>query len=729
MPWPEKPEHIGHPAPRLDGPAKVTGRARYTTDFAGPGMLFGAIFRSRWASARIRSIDLSRAQAAPGIKAALALVPPGHVARFYGEELGGLAGTSREEVLAALELVAIDAEPLPFTVDELDAIRPEAPRVVAERANLTEASVEQRGEVDAAFAHAAAVVEGVFCTQVELHHPLEPHGIVASFEGDELTARASSQFIFNVREGLASGLGLPQSKVRVLCEHMGGGFGSKIENWPLNLIAAKLARAAGAPVKLVQTRFEQSLSVGNRPSSFQKIRLGADRDGLLTAFDLQVFGSPGHLALGRDPGGSVVDFPAPYVYRATSSRARRAKVATNAGQATWMRAPGHPVACFAMEGILDDLAVKLGLDPVEIRLKNSPIPLHRPQLQTGAERFGWKEKYRAPGSSPGPVQRGVGCACGMWGGGGRGSRAEVQVNPDGTVEVRCGTQDLGTGSRTVMALVAAEVLRIAPEQISVRLGDTRFPPSGVSGGSMTTASVSPAVFDACENALAELRRQSGIDDPRGSRWKEACARLTEEAIIAPGQWREGLSSSGTGGVQFAEVDVDTETGFVKVRRVVCVQDCGLVVNPLTCRSQVNGGIIMGIGFALYEQRVMDARTGVVLNPNLETYKLPGAADIPEIDVTLLNMPERGVIGVGEPVTIPTAAAIANAVANAIGVRVASLPITPDKVLAALGRIPRVPQAAARAAALEAAFTQLAAAPVAQSRATSDTARPPRKAYA
>jgi xanthine dehydrogenase YagR molybdenum-binding subunit len=424
-----------------------------------------------------------------------------------------------------------------------------------------------------------------------------------------------------------------------------------------------------------------------------------------------------------------VDFPAPYIYRVPNIRVKRAKLATNAGLATWMRAPGHPVASFAMEGILDELAVKLGLDPVEIRKKNSPIPVHRHELDVGAERFGWKEKYRAPGTSPGPVKVGVGCACAMWGGGGRGTQAEVQVNSDGTVEVRCGTQDLGTGSRTVIALVAAEILGIDPALISVRVGDTRLPPSGVSGGSTTTASVSPAVCDACENALAELKKRAAVDDPRGDAWKAACEKLDGEPLVSHGRWKEGLSSSGVGGAQFAEVEVDTDTGFVKVRRIVCVQDCGLVVNPLTAESQVNGGVIMGIGFALYEQRVMDPASGLVLNPNFETYKLPGAADIPVIDILLLDMPERGMIGIAEPVTIPTAAAIANAVANAIGVRVASLPITPDKVLAALGRLPDAAAWRDRGPSLEKTFEHFNAAQAATAPERRVDARPSRNPYA
>jgi xanthine dehydrogenase YagR molybdenum-binding subunit len=246
---------------------------------------------------------------------------------------------------------------------------------------------------------------------------------------------------------------------------------------------------------------------------------------------------------------------------------------------------------------------------------------------------------------------------------------------------------LGTGTKTVIALIAAEVFGLKPEQVKVSIGDTNFPSSGGSGGSTTCPSVSPAIYDTCTKALAELQTKAGVADARGDNWKAACKKLGVDPLVVSGEWKEGLSSSGAGGVQFAEVDVDTDTGFVKVKKITCVQDCGLVMSKLTCESQVNGGIIMGLGYALYEQRWMDHQSGTCINPNLENYKLPGIGDIPEIDVVLLDMPERGVIGVGEPVTIPTASAVANAVANALGVRVNSLPITPNKVLATLGRIP------------------------------------------
>jgi xanthine dehydrogenase YagR molybdenum-binding subunit len=350
-----------------------------------------------------------------------------------------------------------------------------------------------------------------------------------------------------------------------------------------------------------------------------------------------------------------------------------------------------------MESILDELAVKMNMDPVELRIKNDTSEIRRKEYALGAEKFGWKQKYKKPGSTPGPIKTGVGCAGATWGGGGRGTKAEAIINPDGTVEIRCGTQDLGTGSKTVIALIAADIFGLKPEQIVVRVGDTRYPSSGGSGGSTTTASVAPAIYDTCTKALAELQQQAGVPDAKGDNWAAACKKLGVNPLHVNGQWQDGLSSSGAGGVQFAEVEVDTETGFTKVKKITCIQDGGLIVSKFTCESQVNGGIIMGIGYALYEQRVMDRTSGVVLNPNFETYKLTGLADVPEIDIVLLDMPERGVIGIGEPVTIPTASAVANAVANALGVRVPHLPMTPERVLEALGKYKPSPAAQPAAA--------------------------------
>jgi xanthine dehydrogenase YagR molybdenum-binding subunit len=683
--WPKEHTFIGAHTKRIDGPAKVSGAAKYASDVQPEGWLYGMILRSKWAKAKINSIKLDLALKVPGIKAAVLVREGERTVRYYGEELAAVAGTSKQACLDALTLIEVDAKPLPFVVREEDAREDSSPRVWDEHPNLSKPGLNETGDVEKAFSECATMVEGSYSTPVQLHHPLETHGNTVSVTDQEVTAWASTQGIGSVRDGLAGNLKVPQSKVRVISEYMGGGFGSKFGPGVEGGLAARLSQEAKAPVKIMLTRFDEALAVGNRPSSFQKIKLGATADGKLHAFELESYGTAGIGAGGSsEGGGGGAGFPAPYIYPVPNTRVRQSSVSINAGSARAFRAPGHPVASYGMESIMDELAAKMGMDPVELRLKNDPSEVRRKEYQLGAERFGWKDKYKKPGTSTGPLKTGVGCAGATWGGGGRGTQAEAQISPDGSIEIRCGTQDLGTGARTLIAVIAADLLGLKPEQITVRIGDTQFPPSGGSGGSTTSASVSPAIYDVCTKALDQLQQQSGMPDARGQNWAVACKKLGVQPLTISGEWKEGLSSSGAGGVQFAEVEVDTETGFVKVKKITCVQDGGLIINKLTAESQVNGGIIMGIGYALYEERIMDRQSGVVLNPNFETYKLTALADVPEIEVILLDMPERGVIGIGEPVTIPTASAVANAVANALGVRVNSLPITPARVLAALG---------------------------------------------
>jgi xanthine dehydrogenase YagR molybdenum-binding subunit len=684
--WPEKRVHIGSSAKRLDAPAKVTGAAKYSSDVQPEGWLYGMILRSRWPKAKITKINLDKATQVSGIKAALLAKEGERTVRYYGEELAAVAGTTKQACLDALRAIEVTAEELPFVVREEEAKEESSPRVWEDVPNLSKPRVNEKGDIATAFGECAAVVEGSYTTPVQIHHPLETHGNTISWTDEGLTAWSSTQGITSVRDGLANNLKIPQNKVRVISEFMGGGFGAKFGPGVEGALAARLSQAAKAPVKLMLTRFDEALAVGNRPSSFQKIKLGAKEDGTLHAFDLESYGTAGIGSGGAsEGGGGGAEFPAPYIYRIPNTRARQSGVNINAGSARAFRAPGHPTASFGIEAMMDELAVKMGIDPVELRIKNDPSEVRQKEYRLGAERFGWKEKYKKPGTSPGPVKTGVGCAGATWGGGGRGTKAEAQINPDGSIEIRCGTQDLGTGTKTVIALIAADLLGLKPEQIGVKIGDTQFPSSGGSGGSTTAASVSPAIHNVCTKALDELQKQSGVADARGENWIAACKKLGVNPLTVSGEWQQGLSSSGAGGVQFAEVEVDTETGFVKVKKITCVQDCGLIMSKLTCESQVNGGIIMGLGYALYEERVMDRTSGVVLNPNFETYKLTGLADVPELDVVLLDMPEKGVIGIGEPVTIPTASAVANAVANALGVRVNSLPITPAKVLEVLGK--------------------------------------------
>ena len=577
-------------------------------------------------------------------------------------------------------------------------MRPDAPAVF-EGGNIKEGNTDETGDLDAGFKAAAEIVEATYQTQVQTHVCLETHGCVCEWEGDKLTAWVSTQAVHGSREGFAESLQIPQANIRAICEYMGGGFGSKFGPDVQGVVCAKLAKAAGAAVKLMLDRKEEHLAAGNRPSSVSKIKAGVAADGMLTAFDGESYGTGG--------ASAGAGFPLPYIYTFPNRRRRHRDVFTNAGPARAMRAPGHPQGCFATELLMDELADKVRMDPVEFRIKNLPAEapnrMWRKDLSNRRREVWLVETACDRGSDPGPIKRGMGCAANQWGGGGRGTKAHVEIHSDGGVVVRCGTQDIGTGTRTIIAIAAAETLGLPYTSIKTEIGDSLYPFSGGSGGSTTSASVMPAIrvttgkaFDALAARVASslgvqpvslVARDGRVfvkDTPsKGVTWKEACRLLGTEPVSVDGEWEAGLSASGTSGVQFAEVEVDIETGVTRVERVVCVQDCGLVMNPLTTETQIHGGIIMGVNWALFENRILDRNTGQMVNPNMEWYMLGGMSDVPKIDVVLMNQPERGVIGIGEPPTISTAAAIANAVANAIGVRVRSLPLSPDRVLAAL----------------------------------------------
>jgi xanthine dehydrogenase YagR molybdenum-binding subunit len=691
--WPAETKYISHATLRVDGPPKATGEARYSSDIQADGWLYGMILRSKWTAAKISEINLDNALKIPGIKAAVKANDGEFTVRFYGQELAAVAGTSKQACLDALRAIDVKATVRhEFVVNEDEAKKNGAAQVWEGTPNISAGKTREKGDVDQAFGECTAVIEGFYTAPVQIHNPMETHGNTVSWIDGGVTAWASTQGITSVRDSLAGSLQLDQSKVRVVTDYMGGGFGSKFNCGVEGILAAKLSQQAKAPVRLMLTRFDQALAVGNRPSSFQKIKMGALADGTLHAFEGENYGTAG-IGASADAGGGGggADIPMPYLYRVPNTRVTQSAVMVNAGASRAFRAPGNPPASFGMESAMDDLAVKLGMDPLEFRLKNDPNEVRQREYKIGAEKFDWKEKYKKPGTSPGVVKTGIGCAGAAWGAGGPSERTqgEAQINPDGGIEFRLGVQDIGTGTKTVIAVVAAEMLGLTPEQITVKVGDTNYPPGPGSGGSTTCASISPTVYDICMKALQQLQTQTGIADARGKNWFAACKKLGVSPLVVHGNWIEGLSTRPAYGVQFAEVAVDTETGLVTVKKVVAVHDCGLIIDTLTLESQINGGVIMGMGYALYEGRVMDDLSGVVLNPNFETYKMPGIADVPEIEVVLLNMPERGVIGIGEPATVPTAGAIGNAVANAIGARVSSLPITPAKVLAALGKVPTV----------------------------------------
>ncbi len=704
--WPSSPTLLGKSTRRLDGPAKASGRATYAYDIRRPGMLYARIVRSPHAHARVRAVNVSAAEKAPGVRAVLPLVdvsqPDAAKAMYQGDEVVAIAADTEEQAHDAARLVTVDYEVLPHLATVEQAMRPEAPAVFP-KGNVTQGSLEEEGDLAAGFAAAAHVVDGTYSTQVQTHSCLETHGCVAEWEGDRLTAWVSTQAVHATANGVATALGVPQTNVRIITEYMGGGFGSKLGPDFEVVVASKLARQAGKPVKLMLDRKEEQLGTGNRPSAYAKVRAGVDAQGKFVAFDAETWGTGG--------AGQGAGFPLPYpVYVWTSRRRRHRDVYINAGLQRAMRAPGHPQGSFITEVVIDELADKLGMDPLELRLKN--LPPEEPNrmwgkyFQMAATRIGWSRRHKTGDPAPGPIKRGLGCAANRWGGGGsQQTRGHAEIHPDGSALIRIGTQDIGTGTRTVLALIVAETYGLPLGAVKVEIGDSRYPFAPGSGGSVTIGSVSPVARIAAEQALGQLvakvapsigadplalvAKDGRIfvkDDPStGVTWKEACTLLGTTPIVVDSQWEKGLSSVGTSGVQFADVEVDVETGVTRVKKIVCVQDTGLIVDKLTAESQCYGGITMGIGFALYEHRILDRNTARMVNPNMEWYLLPGPSDIPEIDITLVDQPERGVVGLGEPPTISTAAAIANAVANAIGARVRDLPVTPAQVLAALDR--------------------------------------------
>ncbi|AUX19694.1 aldehyde oxidase [Sorangium cellulosum] len=766
-PWPVNAalSAVGKRTPRLDGRLKVTGGATYTADVRLPGMLFGRAVRSPHPHARVRAVDVSAAERHPGVHAVHVLerlrgsavlrdpskeLPSKYpVVRYAGQPVAAVAAVTQADADEAARLIRVEYEPLPFVVDLDEAREPGAPLVfpgpadqaatagggggpagVPQRGNVRGPMKSgplgpPRGDVQKGLAEADVRVEATYRTQVQTHSALEPHGVVADWKPELLTVYASTQGTGTVRDELAEVFGLPKSRVRVVTEFMGGGFGAKFGIGNYGALAVHLSKKAGAPVRLMLDRKEEHVAGGNRPSSVQELRIGARKDGTLTAIHLVCHGTGG-TGTGSGAGG-----PAKNLYPCPNLLVEESDVFTHAAPAAAFRAPGHPQGAFALEQAIDELAEKLGMDPVALRDKidvdedqggrNVDSAARRVERRIGAEKIGWSRR-RPPGSDPGPVKRGLGMAQSIW------YRivdldasCEVRVVRDGSVELRSAVQDIGTGIRTALAQVVAEELGLRPSDIHVRIGDTEFPSGVASGGSKTTGSMTPAARNAAHQVrrrfLAEVAAALGekpealalrdgkvvvsSDGGRSLSFRAAAAKLRTEQIaatasrpedyggFATGRPRGGIGIGGCGGVQFAEVSVDTETGIVRVERVVAVHDCGRPINPLALESQINGGILQGISYALYEDRVLDRRAGRMLNTNFEQYKILGARETPRIDVTILeeyhgrSSTDAG--GIGEPATVPTAAAVANAVYNATGARVRELPMTPARVLEALAR--------------------------------------------
>ena len=702
--WPLHPRLIGTRIPRVDGLAKASGKAKYPSDVRPEGTLFGVMLYSPFARAKVVSIDAKAAEAMPGVKAVQLIAKAGTELRYQGDDIAAVAAETEEQARDAVRAIKVEYDVLPHAVTEAQAMAPGAPEI-AKGGNVRPGRAIVKGKPDDAFGNGNVSIEATYSLPVITHVCLETHGLTAKWDGDDkLVAWASTQAVKVVSGELAGAFGIPETNVTVLTEVMGGGFGSKFGADIWGRTAAELSKKAGGrPVRMFLDRVQEHLAAGNRPSAWAKVKLAATKDGKLTGMIAETHGT------GGSRGGS--QFPLPYIYDVPNSSRSHSEVFVNGGGARAMRAPGHPQGCAVMEAAMDDLADKLGIDPLEFRLKNLPegdfkTPTYVDEVKIGADLIGWKEKRKPRGTSgKGPNKRGLGMALHTWGGGGaQDKKVTCIINPDGSVEVRSATQDIGTGARTVLAIVAAEILGLNVTDIKSNIGNSTFPPGQASGGSTTTPSMSPPTFMAVSMArdalfakiapaldakAADLSLKDGQVLVKGEpkmAWKDACRKLNTMAIEETGSFERGLSSTGVAGCQFAEVTVDTETGVVRVLKVVAVQDTGLIIIRMAWDSQGYGGVIGGLNYGLFEERIMDPGTGVMLNPDMELYKLAGASDIPEIKVVAYEPAEqkaRGVIGVGEPPTISTAAAIANAVTNAIGVRVPEWPMSPRNVLNAL----------------------------------------------
>jgi len=724
-------EHVGKPRPRMEAPLKVTGRAKYTYDVKLPGMLHGRMIGAAIPAGEIVSIDTKKAEALPGVKAVW--TAESKIVRFAGQDVAAVAATSPDIAEDAARLVVVTYKEKPFAHELRAAMKPEAPAVfaasespvgkdIAFKGNVAGPTSGRRGggrgDLEKGFAEAEATVEATYYCPVHTHSPLETHGVVASWEGDQLTVHASTQAIFAVREGLAEALGIDRKNVRVLCEHMGGGFGSKLgpsaTGSAVAVVACRLAKMAGAPVKLMMDRKLEHLSTGNAPSALMTVKVGAKKDGTLTAVHYVSYGSAG-VAAGAGTAG-----PAGSLYRDNPNfKAEEYDVFTNAGPAAPLRAPGHSQGAFGLESAIDEMAEKLGIDPLEFRKKNESSPVRLAQYEPGAKAIGWERRNKKAGDTAtgqwGAAlkphrKRGIGVANGNWYVfAAENMGAQVKVHRDGSVELFSGCQDIGSGYRTAMAMVAAEELGIEPGDVTMRVGDTAYPEGPGSGGSVTTNTMAPVVRLAANEARTKLFALAAPllgatpdtldaahgkifvakDKTKAITFKQAAAKMSGEVIdcVAKRKSQYKTFRGDLAGTQFAEVEVDVETGEIRVIKMVSVNDCGIPVNPLTTKNQVIGAMIQGASWALLENRILDPNVGTMVNPNLEWYKILSPADMFEAESILTPLANLGnntsVAGIGEPPIVPTLAAIGNAVYNAIGVRVRELPMTPDRVLAAL----------------------------------------------
>jgi len=726
---------IGPGVDRVDGPMKVTGCASYSIDFGYPDMVHAALVRATVAAGRIRGVEAAAAEAAPGVLTVITHrnaprlrrgpdtafwrqpVPPLQDDRIlhHGQYVAVVVAETAEQANAAARLIEIDYEPAEPLLDLED---PRA-EVVTNPWGLD----AHRGDVAAGLASAAATVEATYATPDETNNPMGLFATVALWEGDSLTVHDSTQWPYGVRAALAGTFAVPESGIRVITPFLGGGFGAALRAWPHITLTVLAARMTRRPVKLVLTRPEMFTGVGHRTRTVQHIKLGADRSGRLTALEHEAKSS---LAL-EDDNYEPVAADSATAYACPNVDTRDLQARLNIPAPTSMRAPGEAQGNFALESALDELAYAIGMDPLELRLRNYAeyqqqlgLPwsskAQRACFEQGAERFGWSARNPRPRSMrDGNWLVGYGMAGVSFFWFQQPCQAKVSVRRDGTAFVCSAATDIGTGTYTVMTQLSAELLGLELDQVEFRLGDTSLPMSPMEGGSGLTAALGSAVQAACRGVIqafldtvandpdsplrgcrlddvtvADGRIQHGYKPGGGEAYSEILARhgldeLTADGDSAPPKPEDvGMAPSGAFAARFAEVRVDPDLGLVRVARIVSAVDGGRILNEKTATSQIIGGTVGGIGMALLEETVTDPTSGRIANANLGDYLVPVNADVPDLEVFFVGEPDRfnpiGVKGVGEVGLVGIAAAIANAVFHATGRRIRSLPITVDQLL-------------------------------------------------
>jgi CO/xanthine dehydrogenase Mo-binding subunit len=734
---------VGKRHPKIDGWERVSGNAVYASDIYLPGMLYGKILRSPHPHAKVVNIDAEKAKAYPGVKAVLTPrdlaayswdKSPGRghhdmpilaeIARFAGDDIAVVAAVDEDSAEEALELIKVEYQPLPFVLDPEEALKPTAPKIHPQ-GNLAggKPSTLVRGDIEKGFQEADLVYEGKYYTPMLQHATAEPRVCVARWERGKLTVWDSTQYTFATQAGLAHALKIPMSKVRVISEFMGGGFGDKLQMERYCVLASILSMKTGHPVRIEFSREENFLASHHRYPAVCYLKYGARKDGTLTAIQVKVVADLG--AYNHLDGALNVFETMKSVYRCPNLKAEGYNAYTNKPEAGAMRCVGHPQGDFAQEIHVDIMAEKLGLDPVAFRLKNHArladgdqdrkIPFSSNAMEEcirkGAEAVGWAQKWQKPVSSPGPIKKGMGMAIHACRHGAMSlpSAGMVKINSDGTVNVLTGSNDIGASQKTTMAIIAAEELGIPLASVSVTSADTDVTlDTGSSGGSKQTITAGMAI----KLAAADAKRQLFDIAAKELKTEKENLELRDGSIYAKGSDKgvpmanvlrrapATITGRGTGSLpqgvvthcfaaHFVEVEVDTLSGEVRVLKLVAAHDTGKVINLLGAENQIDGGAIQGMGFALTENQIFDSATGLCVNPNLVDYKLITMKDVPEIDTVMIEPIDShgpfGAKGLGEPPYGPPAPAIANAIYNAVGVRITELPMNIRSVLEGLSK--------------------------------------------